>query len=220
MSEYIEVTGVRKKIRNMVLIDRVSLTIAKGRTVGFVGNNGSGKTLLLKLISGLYRVTDGIIIVGGKILGRDVDFPDNMGVIIETPGFISNMSGYKNLRMLARIKNKITDEDIREAIRFVGLEPDDKKLVGKYSLGMRQRLSLAQAIMEKPDILVLDEPFNGLDREGCEEMRKYLLDLKSQGKTILIASHLDKDIELLCDDVYEMDQGRIVAEHINAASVC
>ena len=220
MSEYIEVTGVRKKIRNMVLIDRVSLTIAKGRTVGFVGNNGSGKTLLLKLISGLYRVTDGIIIVGGKILGRDVDFPDNMGVIIETPGFISNMSGYKNLRMLARIKNKITDEDIREAIRFVGLEPDDKKLVGKYSLGMRQRLSLAQAIMEKPDILVLDEPFNGLDREGCEEMRKYLLDLKSQGKTILIASHLDKDIELLCDDVYEMDQGRIVAEHINAARDC
>lgn len=213
MSEYIEVTGVRKKIRNMVLIDRVSLTIAKGRTVGFVGNNGSGKTLLLKLISGLYRVTDGIIIVDGKILGRDVDFPDNMGVIIETPGFISNMSGYKNLRMLARIKNKITDEDIREAIRFVGLDPDDKKLVGKYSLGMRQRLGLAQAIMEKPDILVLDEPFNGLDREGCEEMRKYLLDLKSQGKTILIASHLDKDIELLCDDVYEMDQGRIVAEH-------
>lgn len=218
MSEYIEVTGVRKKIRNMVLIDRVSLTIAKGRTVGFVGNNGSGKTLLLKLISGLYRVTDGIIIVDGRILGRDVDFPDNMGVIIETPGFISNMSGYKNLRMLARIKNKITDEDIREAIRFVGLNPDDKKLVGKYSLGMRQRLGLAQAIMEKPDILVLDEPFNGLDREGCEEMRKYLLDLKSQGKTILIASHLDKDIELLCDDVYEMDQGRIVAEHIEGVT--
>lgn len=216
MSEYIEVTGVRKKIRNMYLIDKVSLTIAKGRTVGFVGNNGSGKTLLLKLISGLYRVTDGIIIVDGKILGRDVDFPDNMGVIIETPGFISNMSGYKNLRMLARIKNKITDEDIREAIRFVGLDPDDKKLVGKYSLGMRQRLGLAQAIMEKPDILVLDEPFNGLDREGCEEMRKYLLELKSQGKTILIASHLDKDIELLCDDVYEMDQGRIVAEHIQS----
>jgi ABC-2 type transport system ATP-binding protein len=215
MSEYIEVTGVRKKIRNMLLIDSVSLTIAKGRTVGFVGNNGSGKTLLLKLISGLYRVTDGIIIVDGKILGRDVDFPDNMGVIIETPGFISNMSGYKNLRMLARIKNKITDQDIREAIRFVGLDPDDKKPVGKYSLGMRQRLGLAQAIMEKPDILVLDEPFNGLDREGCEEMRKYLLELKSQGKTILIASHLDKDIELLCDDVYEMDQGRIVAEHIN-----
>ncbi len=215
MSEYIEVTGVRKKIRNMLLIDSVSLTIAKGRTVGFVGNNGSGKTLLLKLISGLYRVTDGIIIVDGKILGRDVDFPDNMGVIIETPGFISNMSGYKNLRMLARIKNKITDQDIREAIRFVGLDPDDKKPVGKYSLGMRQRLGLAQAIMEKPDILVLDEPFNGLDRDGCEEMRKYLLELKSQGKTILIASHLDKDIELLCDDVYEMDQGRIVAEHIN-----
>jgi ABC-2 type transport system ATP-binding protein len=179
MSEYIEVTGVRKKIRNMLLIDSVSLTIAKGRTVGFVGNNGSGKTLLLKLISGLYRVTDGIIIVDGKILGRDVDFPDNMGVIIETPGFISNMSGYKNLRMLARIKNKITDQDIREAIRFVGLDPDDKKPVGKYSLGMRQRLGLAQAIMEKPDILVLDEPFNGLDREGCEEMRKYLLELKS-----------------------------------------
>lgn len=217
MSEYIEVTGVRKKIRNMYLIDKVSLTIAKGRTVGFVGNNGSGKTLLLKLISGLYRVTDGIIIVDGKILGRDVDFPDNMGVIIETPGFISNMSGYKNLRMLARIRNKITDEDIREAIRFVGLDPDDKKLVGKYSLGMRQRLGLAQAIMEKPDILVLDEPFNGLDREGCEEMRKYLLELKSQGKTILIASHLDKDIELLCDDVYEMDQGRIVAEHIQSS---
>ena len=218
MSEYIEVTGVRKKIRNMLLIDSVSLTIAKGRTVGFVGNNGSGKTLLLKLISGLYRVTDGIIIVDGKILGRDVDFPDNMGVIIETPGFISNMSGYKNLRMLARIKNKITDQDIREAIRFVGLDPDDKKPVGKYSLGMRQRLGLAQAIMEKPDILVLDEPFNGLDRDGCEEMRKYLLELKSQGKTILIASHLDKDIELLCDDVYEMDQGRIVAEHINFPS--
>ncbi len=217
MSEYIEVTGVRKKIRNMYLIDKVSLTIAKGRTVGFVGNNGSGKTLLLKLISGLYRVTDGIIIVDGKILGRDVDFPDNMGVIIETPGFISNMSGYKNLRMLAKIKNKISDEDIREAIKFVGLDPDDKKLVGKYSLGMRQRLGLAQAIMEKPDILILDEPFNGLDRAGCEEMRNYLLKLKSQGKTILIASHLDKDIELLCDDVYQMDQGKIISSKIKDA---
>ncbi len=153
----------------------------------------------------------GEIRVNDKVIGKDVDIPANVGVIIETPGFLPNYSGYNNLKFLAKINNKIGKDEIKAAIKSVGLNPDDKKHVGKYSLGMRQRLGLAQAIMENPDILILDEPMNGLDKDGVKDMRQYLLDLKNQGKTILIASHSAEDIDVLCDTVCEMDKGVLTA---------
>ncbi len=205
----IEVENLTKKFREAVVLDNVNATFETGKVHGLIGRNGSGKTMLMKCICGIVPYTSGDIRVNGKVIGRDIDIPENVGVIIETPGFLPNYSALENLRFLAKINNQITKEDIRRAISSVGLNPDDKKHVGKYSLGMRQRLGLAQAIMESPDILILDEPMNGLDKDGVADMRKYLLDLKEQGKTILIASHSAEDIDVLCDTVYEMDKGKL-----------
>ncbi len=203
----ISVSNVTKKFRENTVLDNVSLEIEKGTVTGLVGRNGSGKTILMKCVLGLVSPTSGIITVRDKRVGKDIDIPENIGVIIETPGFLPNFSGYNNLMQLAKIRRKIGKAEVRAAIQRVGLNPDDKKHVGKYSLGMRQRLGLAQAIMEDPDILILDEPMNGLDKEGVKDMRQYLLDLKAQGKTILIASHSAEDIDVLCDTVCEMDKG-------------
>lgn len=203
----INVEGVSKTIKKQVLVKNVSFQVINGETVGFVGRNGSGKTVLLKMICGLYRTTEGAITVQNKKIGKDIEFPDKLGFIIETPGFIPSLSGYDNLKLLADIKGRVGKKEVKQALEYVGLDPDSKKHVGKYSLGMKQRLGLAQAIMEDPEILVLDEPFNGLDRDGVAEMREMLLQLKEKGKTILIASHLADDIEILCDKVYEMEQG-------------
>ena len=150
---------------------------------------------------------DGTVFVEDKQIGKDCDFPDSVGIIIETPGFIPYYSGYRNLKLLVDLNKKIDKEKIRNTMQMVGLVPDLKRHVKKYSLGMRQRLGLAQAIMENPDLLILDEPMNGLDKDGVSDMRKYLLNLKEQGKTILIASHSAEDIEILCDTVCEMDKG-------------
>jgi len=176
---------------------------------GISGNNGSGKTVLMKCICGFLPVTSGSIQVGGKMIGVEIDFPESIGVIIETPGFLTNLSGIRNLEILAGLKNKISKKEIREAIERAGLNPDLKKAVSKYSLGMRQRLGIAQAIMENPEFLILDEPFNGLDKHGVEDIRNLLLELKKQGKTIILASHNSEDIRILCDKVYEMDAGRM-----------
>lgn len=165
----------------------------------------------MKCICGFVKPTEGEIFVGDYQIGKDCDFPKNTGIIIETPGFIPYYSGYKNLKLLADLNNKIKSEQIMAAIQQVGLDPNSKLHVKKYSLGMRQRLGLAQAIMENPDILILDEPMNGLDKDGVGDMRKYLLDLKKQGKTIIIASHSAEDIEILCDTVSEMDKGVLTA---------
>lgn len=145
--------------------------------------------------------------VSGKEIGVDIDFADNIGVIIETPGFLSGYTGYKNLEYLAGIRKIIGKEEIRSTMERVGLDPNSRKKVGKYSLGMRQRLGIAQAIMENPDILILDEPMNGLDNHGVEDVRRILLDLKAEGKTVILASHNKEDIEILCDEVHEMDHG-------------
>ncbi len=205
----ISVNNVTKKFRDIAVLSNVSLNIEGSQIVGIIGRNGSGKTVLMKCICGFLSIESGEISVYGKRVGKDVDFPDNIGIIIETPGFLSNFSGFSNLWQLAKIKGRISKDDVRSAIKRVGLNPDDKKHVGKYSLGMRQRLGLAQAIMENPDLLILDEPMNGLDKDSVKDMRQYLLDLKSQGKSILIASHSAEDIDVLCDTVYEMDKGKI-----------
>ena len=174
---------------------------------GIIGNNGSGKTVLFKCICGLMHPEEGVILVNGKRVGRDVDMPEDIGAIIEAPGFLPNYSGYKNLRFLANIRRKIGKEEILNVLKTVGLDPESRKHVGKYSLGMRQRLGIAQAIMEDPEILILDEPMNGLDNAGVQDIRALLLELKAQGKTILLASHNHEDIAALCDTVHEMDGG-------------
>ncbi len=205
----IEINNLTKKFKEVTVLDNISVDFEAGKVHGLIGRNGSGKTMLMKCICGIVPYKIGEIRVNDKIIGKDVDIPANVGVIIETPGFLPNYSGFNNLKFLAKIKNKIGANEIRAAIKSVGLNPDDKKHVGKYSLGMRQRLGLAQAIMEDPDLLILDEPMNGLDKDGVKDMRKYLLNLKEQGKTILIASHSAEDIDVLCDTVCEMDKGRL-----------
>ena len=191
------------------ILKDINVTFEAGKIHGMIGRNGSGKTMLMKCICGFIRPTSGEITVNGKRVGRDVDFPEDMGIIIETPGFIPYYSGYKNLKLLAGLNNRIGKDEIRNSMEQVGLDPALKRHVRKYSLGMRQRLGLAQAIMENPKILILDEPFNGLDKDGVMEMREYLLSYKKQGKTILICSHSAEDISVLCDTVHEMDKGRI-----------
>ena len=205
----IKVENVSLKIKKDMILRDINAEFERGKIHGIIGRNGSGKTMLMKCICGFIKPTEGEITVAGKRIGVDCDFPESVGIIIETPEFIPYYTGFKNLKLLADIRRKITDDDIRRSIELVGLDPMLKKSVKKYSLGMRQRLGLAQAIMEDPDLLILDEPMNGLDKDGVGEMRKYLLDLKAQGKTILIASHSAEDIDVLCDSVVEMDKGRM-----------
>lgn len=207
MSDVVIIEKLVKKFKETEVLSNINVSFDKGKIHGLIGRNGSGKTMLMKCICGLVPVTSGRISINGKIVGKDIEIPENIGVIIENPGFIPSYSAYQNLYFLSKITSKIGRTEIRNSIQSVGLDPDNKKHVGKYSLGMRQRLGLAQAIMENPDLLILDEPMNGLDKDGVLDMRKYLLNLKEQGKTILIASHSTEDIEILCDTVCEMDKG-------------
>lgn len=203
----IELIHVTKKFGQELVLKEVNLTLEQGRVYGIIGNNGSGKTVLMKCICGFLIPTTGLIQVFGSSIGRDVDFPESLGVIIETPGFLTNLTGRKNLEILAGMRRKIGPAEILQVLGKVGLDPALKKPVANYSLGMRQRLGIAQAIMEDPKLLILDEPFNGLDKHGVGEIRKLLLELKEEGKTILLASHNEEDIRILCDEVYEMDGG-------------
>ena len=208
-SGIIEVRNVTKKFGQAVVLNDVSASFEKGKIHGLIGRNGSGKTMLLKCICGLVPVTQGEIYIDGMQVGQGNETTNKLGVIIEEPGFLYNYSGYNNLKFLASIRNKISKEKIRQTIQMVGLNPDSKKHVGKYSLGMRQRLGLAQAIMEDPEILLLDEPMNGLDKHGVGEMRELFRSFADQGKTIIMANHSSEDIEVLCDTVHEMDLGVI-----------
>ncbi len=205
----IDIKDLNLVIKKKTILLNINTRFEKGLIHGLVGRNGSGKTVLMKCICGFMKPSSGTITVREKVIGKDCDFPADTGVIIETPRFINHYSGLRNLKMLANINRRIGTEDVKEAIRYVGLDPDDRLHVGKYSLGMRQRLGLAQAIMEKPSLLILDEPFNGLDKEGVVEMRRYLTELRSNGTTILIASHSTEDIDILCDTVREMDSGKM-----------
>lgn len=201
------VENVVKQFGEERVLKNVSHAFEKGKVHGIVGNNGSGKTVMFKCICGFMQPTEGRVLVRGKEIGKDVDFPEHIGIIIETPGFLSFKTGFRNLQILASLNNRIGREEIIRTIERVGLDPAMKKPVSKYSLGMRQRLGIAQAIMEDPDLLILDEPFNGLDKHGVADIRKIIMELKEQGKTILLASHNGEDIRLLCDTVCEMDAG-------------
>lgn len=205
----IEVQEVSKSFREHKVLNHISVCFQKGKIYGIVGRNGSGKTVLLECICGLIHQDEGKIVVNGSLIGKEKDIADDMGVIIETPGFLPNYSGFKNLQFLMGLGRKVNPTVICHAMEMVGLNPDEKKKVGKYSLGMRQRLGIAQAIMEDPAVLLLDEPMNGLDKTGVIDMRKLFLDLKNKGTTILMASHSREDVESLCDEVFEMEQGKI-----------
>lgn len=208
MEYMVKVKNVSKSFRGEHVLKSVNINFEKGKIYGIVGKNGSGKTMLFKTIIGYVRPTSGKVYVNGKEIGKDTDFAENVGIIIETPGFLSGYNAYKNLEYLASIQNKVGIQQIKEAIAMVGLDPESKKKVGKYSLGMRQRLGIAQAIMEKPELIILDEPMNGLDKHGINIVKELLLRLKKEGRTIILASHYAEDMEI-CDEIYEMDAGSI-----------
>ena len=201
------VENVTKVFGEQDALKNVSAKFGMGKIYGIVGRNGSGKTVLLKCICGLLHPTAGTVTVNGKIVGKDVDYPENIGFIIETPGFLPRYSGLKNLKYLASIRGRVKEGEIRKYMELAGLNPDDKKRVGNYSLGMRQRLGITQAFMENPDILILDEPMNALDNNGVEDIRTVLLKMKENGKLIIIASHVRDDIDILCDEVHGMEGG-------------
>lgn len=210
MNIVISVQHIVKKFGEDEVLKDVCRDFEEGKIHGIVGNNGSGKTVLMKCICGFLLPTTGRVMVNYKQVGKDMDFPDDMGIIIETPGFLSGLTGMKNLQILASLKKKATNETIRATIARVGLDPSMKKPVSKYSLGMRQRLGIAQAIMEDPAILILDEPFNGLDKYGVAQMHELIKELRNKGKTIILASHNQVDIDELCDTVCEMDGGKML----------
>ena len=208
MSEIVKVENVTKYFKQEKVLDDVNMNLETGHIYGIVGKNGAGKTVLFKIIAGFIKPSSGKVTVAGKIIGVDRDFPDSLGLIIETPGFLSQYNAYQNLLYLANINNKISKEDVKESIRMVGLDPDSNKKVGKFSLGMRQRLGIAQAIMENPNLIILDEPMNGLDKKGIEDVKELLLKMKGDGKTILMASHYAEDMEI-CDEVFQMEDGKL-----------
>lgn len=205
----IKTENLKKVFQEEEVLKGITCEFEKGKTHAIIGNNGSGKSVFLKCICGFIGPTKGRILVDGKEIGKDIDFPKNVGALIEHPGFLVNLSGYRNLQLLAGIRKLIMEDQIKKVIERVGLDPFSKKVVSKYSMGMKQRLGIAQAIMEDPDILILDEPFNGLDKEGVKEIRSLIGELKKAGKTILLVSHNSEDIKLLADSLWEMEVGRL-----------
>lgn len=203
----IDVCNVYKSFGKNEVLHDVSLHCQGGRIYGIVGHNGSGKTVLFKCICGFFHCTGGSISVNGETMGKETDMLTDAGIIIEEPGFMRQWSAYRNLEFLYTIRNRKNKAHLCAVLKRVGLDPKLKRPVGKYSLGMRQRYAIAQAIMENPPILILDEPMNGLDRYGVEEMRKLFCAMKEEGKLIILASHNREDIDVLCDEVYEMENG-------------
>ena len=209
MSTIIELENVSRSFSRHRVLDGVSLTVEAGTTIGIVGSNGSGKSVLFQIICGFYTPDSGSVRVRGETLGKGRDFPENIGVLINAPGFIGPDTGIQNLRYLAAIRGVIGDREIRDAMRKVGLDPEDRTKVEHYSLGMKQKLALAQAIMEGQDILILDEPFNALDYKTYNDVKEIIRILQAEGKTILLTSHNYEDLESLCQKIYVMADGRL-----------
>lgn len=207
---YLEIKNLSKSISGKSILEHIDLEMDRGRIYGLRGKNGSGKTMLMRSICGLILPTEGTICINGEILHKDISFPRSIGALIENPGFIAEYSGFKNLSTLASIKKAVTTEEIRSLMQKMELDPDDKKKFKKYSLGMKQKLGIAQVLMENPDIMIFDEPFNGLEEESVKKIRKLLLDEKKKGKLIIIATHIKEDINELCDIIYRVDNGKII----------
>lgn len=209
MKSEVRLIKVTKSFQKEQVLKGITHSFEQGKIHGITGFNGSGKTVMFKCICGFLKPDSGTVFVQGQQIGRDADFPRSVGMIIENPGFLPHLSGFANLKRLAAIQRKITDEQIRKSIARAGLDPFSRKKVGQYSLGMRERLGIAQAIMEEPKLLVLDEPFNGLDKRGARDVCNLLDELRSRGRTILIAAHNILEIEYLCDTICEMEAGTL-----------
>ncbi len=206
---------VNKTIGGKIILSDINLEMHSGCVYGFVGSNGSGKTMLFRALSGLMSVTSGTITWNGKVLRRDFSVLPSLGILLENVRLYSDMTGMDNLRYLANINGKIGDEEICNTLKRVGLDPNDRRKYQKYSLGMKQRLAIAQAVMEKPDVIMLDEPTNSLDEIGVNEFRRLILEEKKRGAVILLASHNQEDIRILSDYIYKIDNGKIICSEVN-----
>ena len=202
--------NVSKHIRRALILDDVSMTLASGSIIGLKGPNGSGKTMLMRAFSGLIRPDKGEVAIDGEVIGKDISFPPSCGILIENPAFISKYTGFFNLKLLASIKGVITDKEIEKTLRDVGLDPFDRRSYRKYSLGMKQRLGIAAALMESPDLILVDEPFNALDSDGIALVRELLISHKKRGALIVLACHDTTELDVLADEVYVMADGRVV----------
>lgn len=212
MSDYIQLTNISKTFGKQTVLQPLTMGFEEGMIHGIIGRNGSGKTVLMKMILGILHPTTGTVIVGDKRIGKDVDFPESAGAIIETIEFIPYMSAYQNLADIAAMRGNLSKTQIKEVLEMVGLGNVGRKHVSKFSMGMRQLLAIAQAVMESPKILILDEPMNGMDEKGVEEMRRLILARKAAGTTIILSSHNIEDIRILCDQVYRIDAGVVMRE--------
>lgn len=212
MSDYIQLTNISKTFGKQTVLQPLTMGFEEGMIHGIIGRNGSGKTVLMKMILGILQPTTGTVIVGDKRIGKDVDFPESAGAIIETIEFIPYMSAYQNLADIAAMRGNLSKTQIKEVLEMVGLGNVGRKHVSKFSMGMRQRLAIAQAVMESPKLLILDEPMNGMDEKGLEEMRRLILARKAAGTTIILSSHNIEDIRILCDQVYRIDAGVVMRE--------
>ena len=210
MSDYIQLTNISKTFGKQTVLQPLTMGFEEGMIHGIIGRNGSGKTVLMKMILGILQPTTGTVIVGDKRIGKDVDFPESAGAIIETIEFIPYMSAYQNLADIAAMRGNLSKTQIKEVLEMVGLGNVGRKHVSKFSMGMRQRLAIAQAVMESPKLLILDEPMNGMDEKGVEEMRRLILARKAAGTTIILSSHNIEDIRILCDQVYRVDAGVVM----------
>ena len=206
----IEIVNYNKKIKGQKILNNINLNFESGKIYGLKGKNGSGKTMLMRAISGLIRPTSGSVCIDGEIIRKDITFPRSIGMILENPAFINSYTGFKNLKVLASIQNRIGDDEIRKSLEQVGLDPDDKRTYRKYSLGMKQRLGIAAAIMEKPDIVILDEPINALDESGAEKVREILHNQKERGAICIVACHDTEELEYLSDEIIEISNGNII----------
>lgn len=205
----IVIKNVSKSFDGIEVLHDVNLDLEEGKIYGFIGRNGSGKSVLFKIICGLYYPTSGSVIVDGIDIHKNDVFPNDMRVLIEKPNFLPNLTGLENLKLLASIQNKITEEDIILILDKLNLKKDMNKLYHKYSLGMKQKLAVAQVLMENPNMMIFDEPFNGIEEKTVEVIKKILLEEKKNGKIILIASHIKEDIEELADTIYFVDAGSV-----------
>ena len=212
MSDYIQLTNISKTFGKQTVLQPLTMGFEEGMIHGIIGRNGSGKTVLMKMILSILQPTTGTVIVGDKRIGKDVDFPESAGAIIETIEFIPYMSAYQNLADIAAMRGNLSKTQIKEVLEMVGLGNVGRKHVSKFSMGMRQRLAIAQAVMESPKLLILDEPMNGMDEKGVEEMRRLILARKAAGTTIILSSHNIEDIRILCDQVYRIDAGVVMRE--------
>lgn len=210
----IQLHQVSKTIGKAVILDSINMDLHGGTVYGFSGKNGCGKTMLMRCISGLMKPTSGTVTLNGKQLWKDISFPESIGMLLETPAFLPGLTGFENLKLLADIRGVISCDDIRDTLREVGLDPNDKRKYRKYSLGMKQRLGIATALMESPELVILDEPINALDASGVEEIRRLIIRQKQRGSLIIVACHDKEELHLLADEVFHLESGRLVGHSV------